>query len=166
MIFLFLIVLINIFIFFSISFNPFISYSQIMMPPLPSPSSNPSFCCKNNINRSDVFPPMILITTEKLYEGINVLKVKILDDSPLKMKEMIYSVGKTNITTYLAKGLNKEYKALVKANFPTTKIKVTAIDLNGNSATVVKEIKVEKLLDSFISTITKFSFLKHLFFGR
>jgi hypothetical protein len=158
MIFLFLIISINIFIFFSISFNYFIAYSQIIMPPLPSPPSNPSFCCKNNINRNDVFPPMILITTEKLHEGINVLKVKILDDSPLKMKEVIYSVEKTNITSYLAKGLNKEYKALVKVNFPTTKIKVIAIDLNGNSATAVKEIKVEKLLDSFISAITKFSF--------
>jgi hypothetical protein len=139
-----------------------------MIPPMPLPSgpSNSFGCCTSPINSSDITPPKIIIQTDTLYDGNNVLKLKILDESPLIMRAISYSVGNHSITTYLAKEHNNEYKALVKVIPPSTKIEITAIDLNHNYAKLVKEIKVEKGIDVFFSTITNSSFWKKFIFWR
>ncbi len=144
-----------------------LSYAQWMIPPMPSPTlpHYTSACCRSGINSSDIKPPEISILTDKLYEGNNVLKLKIMDDSPLKMRAISYSVGNHSITTYLAKEHNNEYRALLKVLPPSTKVEVTALDLNDNYAKLVKEIKVEKGIDVFFSTITNSSIWKNLFFG-
>jgi len=138
-----------------------------MTPPMPSPDLSPyiSTCCKNGINSSDISPPVISILTDRLYEGNNVLKLKILDESPLKMRAVSYNVEKNNITTYLAKEHNNEYPALLKGRPPHTIIEVTAIDLNNNYAKLVKEFKVEKGVDKFFSIFVNNSIWKNLISG-
>jgi hypothetical protein len=144
-----------------------LSYAQWMIPPMPSPilPSYPSSCCSSGINRSDITPPAISISTDTLSEGNNVLKLKILDKSPLKMRSISYSVGNHSITTYLAKEHNNEYRALLNVLPPSSKIEVSAIDLNDNYAKLVKVLKVEKGVNSIISSIVNISNWKNIIFG-
>ncbi len=155
-------------IFLTYTYHHNVSYAQWMIPPVPSPSMPPyaSDCCNSGINSSSsISAPEISIWTDKLFDGNNVLKLKILDQYPLKMRGISYSVGNHSITTYLAKEHNNEYRALLKVLAPSTKVEVTAIDINNNYAKLVKEIKVEKGIDAFFSTITNSSFWNNLFFG-
>jgi hypothetical protein len=149
------------------SFLYSLSYAQWIIPPMPMPAS-PTYtpnCCSQGINRSDTTPPKIIILTDTLYEGNNVLKLKILDESPLKMRAISYSMGNHSITTYLAKEHDNEYRALLKVLPPSSKVEVTAIDLNDNYAKFVKDIKVEKGFNSFFFSITNSSIWKNLFSG-
>ncbi len=144
-----------------------LSYAQWMIPPMPSPTppSYTSACCNSGTNSSDIKPPKISILTDTLYGGNNVLKLKILDESPLKMRVISYSVGNHSITTYLAKEHNNEYRALLKVLSPSTKVEVTAIDLNNNYAKLVKVLKVENGFDMLFSAIANFTVWKNLIFG-
>jgi hypothetical protein len=142
-----------------------LAYSQWIIPPMPSPLPNASICCLNDINKSDITPPQITITTEKLFEGNNVLKLKILDDSPLKKRSLNYTNGNNMATTYLAKEHNNEYRALVKVNPPSSKIIVTAVDMNDNVARLVKVLEVKNGFSEIISNFTNPIFWKNLLFG-
>lgn len=133
------------------------SFAQWMLQPLPAPKPDQNICCTYLVNKSDIFPPKIFIESDKLVEGTTVLKIKIMDDSPLKNKALIYTKGNKNITTYLAKSHTGEYSALVKVSFPETLVKVNAVDTNGNSATVIKKIMVtNNPLLSFLKFIEHF----------
>ena len=147
-------------------YYPGLLYAQWMIPPMPSPFPPPytTTCCNSATNSSDIKPPEISLLTDKLSEGNNVIKLKILDESPLKMRAISYSVGNQTITTYLAKEHNNEYRALLKVLPPSTKVEVTAIDLNGNYAKMVKELKVEKSFTVFFN-IANISNWKNLIFG-
>jgi hypothetical protein len=144
-----------------------LSYGQWMIPPMPSPALPPytNACCSSGTNTSNITSPEISILTDTLNEGNNVIKLKIVDNLPLKMRGISYSVGNNSITTYLAKEHNNEYRALLKVISPSTKVEVTAIDMNDNYAKLVKEIKVEKGFDTIFSAITNSSIWKTLFFG-
>jgi hypothetical protein len=142
-----------------------LSYSQWIIPPMPSPLPNASVCCPNDINKSDIYPPRITITTEKLFEGNNVLKLKILDDSPLKKRSLNYTNGNNMVTTYLAKEHNNEYRALVKVNPPSSKIIVTVVDMNDNVARLVKVLEVKNGFSDIIKNLTNLIFWKNLLFG-
>ncbi len=142
-----------------------VSYAQWILPPLPSLESDLSKCCNDNINRNDTQPPQITILTDTLYEGNNILKVKILDDSPLNKTEISYSVGNNSITTFLAKDNSIVYKALIKVQLPFTKVDISAVDIYGNYAKSIKEIKVDKG-NILFSIITNPAFWKNLFFWK
>jgi len=143
-----------------------LSYAQwIIPPPMPSLESDTSNCCDNDINRNDTQPPKITILTDILYEGNNVLKLKILDDSPLNKTGISYSVGKKIVTTNLAKDNSIAYKALIKVQVPSTIVDVSAVDLHGNYAKSIKEIKVEKG-NIILSTIMNPEFWNKLFFWK
>jgi len=142
-----------------------LSYAQWILPPMPSLESDLSKCCNDDINRNDTQPPQITILTDTLYEGNNVLKVKILDDSPLNKRGISYSVENNSITTHLAKENSIIYKALIKVQFPFTKVDISAVDAHGNYAKSIKEIKVEKG-NVILSTITNPAFWKNLFFWK
>lgn len=118
------------------------SFAQWMLQPLPAPKPDENNCCGYFVNKSDIFPPKVFIDSNKLVEGVNILKLKIVDDSPLKIKELTYSKGDKNITTYLAKTHTGEYRALLKVLSPSTVVKVNVMDSNGNSATFVKNFTV------------------------
>lgn len=129
------------------------SYAQWVMQPLPLPGPPDPECCSSNTS-NDTTPPKIIITTDILYEGNNVLKLKIEDESPLKLRGINFTQGNKNIETYLAKEQNQEYIALVKVVPPFTEIQVRAVDVNDNSARLVQQIKVENWFDMIISSIT------------
>jgi hypothetical protein len=132
---------------------------------MPSPIQNPSICCTNNINKSDIKPPQITITTGKLFEGNNVLKLKILDDSPLKKRGLNYTIGNKMVSTYLVKEHDNEYRALVKVYPSSSKIIVTAVYMNENVARLVKVLEVDKGFGDLIANIINPNFWKNLIFG-
>jgi len=136
-----------------IFYNDRSSYAQWIMQPLPLPGYPTSDCCNNNV-KNDAAPPKITIMTNILHEGNNVLKLKIEDESPLKIRGLNFTQGNKSIDTYLAKEQNQEYKALLKVVPPFTEVQVRAVDVNDNSATLVQQIKVEKWVDLIISSIT------------
>ncbi len=137
-----------------------LSYAQWILQPLPLPGHSTPDCCINNV-KNDTTPPKIIITTDLLYEGNNVLKLKIEDDSPLKLRGINFTQGNKNIETYLAKEQNQEYIALLKVVPPFTEVQVRAVDVNDNSARLVQQIKVENWFDLIISSITNNPFWKN-----
>ncbi|TVP39474.1 hypothetical protein NARC_150068 [Candidatus Nitrosocosmicus arcticus] len=143
-----------IFILLLIFYNDHLSYAQWVMQPLPLPGPPGPDCCSTSNLRNDTTPPRIIIITNILHEGNNVLKLKIEDESPLKLRGINFTQGNKNIETYLAKEQNQEYIALVKVVPPFTEIQVRAVDVNDNSARLVQQIKVENWFNMIISSIT------------
>lgn len=135
-------------------YNDHLSYAQWVMQPLPLPGPPGLDCCSSSNLRNDTTPPKIIIMTNILHEGNNVLKLKIEDESPLKLRGLNYTQGNKNIETYLAKEQNQEYIALVKVIPPFTEIQVRAVDVNDNTARLVQQIKVENWFNMIISSIT------------
>ena len=142
------------------------SYAQWILQPPPPPGPPQSVCCNDGENLSDTTPPKISILTDSLHKGNNVIKLKILDESPLIIRGISYSVGNKTVVTYLAKEHNSEYIALLKVLPPYTNVEVKAIDVNGNFALEAKKIKVDDSgFSAFFSSLTNSSFWKGLFFG-
>ncbi len=151
----FLIILIYVHIHFHLS------YAQWIMQPLPLPSPEKPDCCNKKME-NETSPPKIIITTDTLYEGNNVLKLKIEDKYPLKLREIKYTKNNKNIVTYLAKEHNNEYIALVKVVSPFTEVQVKAVDVNDNFAQTVKKIKVINWFDLVVSSIVGNPFWKNI----
>ncbi|MEJ7641841.1 MAG: hypothetical protein WKF36_06560 [Candidatus Nitrosocosmicus sp.] len=146
--------------------HDYASHAQWILQPPPPPGPSKPVCCDVATHSNDTKPPQISIVTEKLYEGNNVIKLKIIDESPLIIRGISYTGVNKSVITYLAKKHNSEYTALLKVSPPYTKVTITAIDVNGNHAKLAKNIKVEKgLFGPFISSITNSSFWRGLFFG-
>lgn len=144
-----------IFIFLLISCSEHLTFAQWVMQPLPIPAPPSADCCNGNSDlRNDTTPPKIIILNDILYEGNNVLRLKIEDENPLKLRGINFTQGNKNIETYLAKEQNQEYIALIKAVPPSTEIQVRAVDVNDNSARLVQEIKVDSWYNMILSSIT------------
>jgi hypothetical protein len=151
-----------IFILLLIFYSDHLSYAQWVMQPLPLPGPPGPDCCSSSSNlRNDTTPPKIIITTNLLHEGNNVLKLKIEDESPLKLRGINFTQGNKNIETYLAKEQDQEYRALVKVVPPFTEVQVRAVDVDDNSARLVQQIKVENWFDLIMSSITNNPFWKN-----
>lgn len=119
-------------------------YAQWMLPSIPSPYMKDAQCCNYVLNKSDTFPPKILVVTDKLHEGTNILYLKIIDDSPLMHQEVKYSVGNDSKAVVLAKAFDSEYRALVKVVPPISNIQVEATDVNKNHAQLNKNLVVDE----------------------
>jgi hypothetical protein len=130
-----------------------LSYAQWILQPLPLPGHPTSDFSNNNV-KNDTAPPKITIMTDILHEGNNVLKLKIEDESPLKIRGLNFTQGNKSIDTYLAKEQNQEYIALLKVVPPFTEVQVRAVDVNDNESRLVQQIKVEKWVDLILSSIT------------
>ena len=76
-----------IFILLLIFYSNHLIYAQWVMQPLPLPGPPGPDCCSSSNLRNDTTPPKIIITTNLLHEGNNVLKLKIEDESPLNLEE-------------------------------------------------------------------------------
>ncbi|WP_134483069.1 hypothetical protein [Candidatus Nitrosocosmicus franklandus] len=133
--------------------------AQWVMQPLPLPGPVQPACCTGTVE-NDTTPPKITILNDILYEGNNVLKLKIEDESPLKLRGINFTQGDRNIETYLAKEQNQEYIALIKAIPPVTEIQVRAVDVNDNAARLVQQIKVVNWFDTVLSSIANNPILK------
>ncbi len=89
------------------------------------------------------------------------MKLKIEDESPLKIRGINFTQGNKNIETYLAKEQNQEYIALLKVVPPFTEVQVRAVDVNDNAARLVQQIKVVNWFDLIMSSITNNPFWKN-----
>jgi hypothetical protein len=106
-------------------------FAQWISVPLPSsilPKSQN--CCNESIyNATSSNNTMVSLLTKSLHEGNNIVKFKIVNEHPIIFKSLQYTSGNSTLTTYLAKSLNDEYRALIKVHAPQTKITVvTSID--------------------------------------
>jgi hypothetical protein len=97
---------------------------------------------KSNAFGNDHKPPMMQILTDKLTQGKNVFKVKIIDESGIKSCEIRYINYGSIKTTNCVYDKNDIYKALISAAAPSQTVQVYAKDPNGNSATGVKNFIV------------------------
>jgi len=87
--------------------------------------------------------PVIEILTDKLYEGKNVVFVKITDESRIDTAfTKFVSNGKIAYGP-LVKSENNQYKSLIDAKGPETVIIFNAIDEYGNKAIEKKKFTVE-----------------------
>jgi hypothetical protein len=99
--------------------------------------------------KNDTRPPLIELLTTSLIEGKNTFKVKITaDKSYIKKAEINYVQNGKVITQELLKDPNNIYKALIDSRSPSAIIVINAVDINGKSASVVKELNVTSLADN------------------
>ena len=111
--------------------------------PIPSPFTDTKVDNnKSNAVANDHKPPMMQILTNKLVQGKNVFKVKIIEESGIKSCEIRYISYESFKTTECVYDKNNTYKALISAAAPSQTVQVYAKDPNGNSATGVKNFIV------------------------
>jgi len=116
-----------------------------MLPP-PFPESTPE---QERVAPNDRAPPVIEILTTELYEGKNVFKVRITDDSSLRTREVKYVRDGQLTVDGLFRDQNNEYKALIDIHPPSRVVVVTAGDANGNIVSEYKEFEITKPKDIF-----------------
>ena len=122
------------------------SAQSIPMLPPPFPESTPQ---QERIAPNDRAPPMIEILTTELYEGKNVFKVRITDDSSLRTREVKYVHDGQLRVDGLFRDQNNEYRALIDIHPPSRVVMVTAGDANGNIISEHKEYEIIKPRDIF-----------------
>jgi hypothetical protein len=122
------------------------SYSQWISVPLPSSiSSGTENCCNSSVyNTTNSNNTNISILTSSLSEGKNLVKFRIENDEPIIYKQLLYTFGNHTKSTYLAKQMNGEYKALINVLPPGTNLSVIATDTDLHSTIVNKTMVVDK----------------------
>ncbi len=132
-----------------------ISYSQWISVPLPSSiSSGAEQCCNTSIySATNNNNSNISILTNSLSEGKNLVKIRIENDQPIIYKQLLYTFGNHTKSTYLAKQMNNEYKALINVLPPKTNLSVVATDTDLHSTIVNKTMVVSK--DESLFKVTK-----------
>jgi hypothetical protein len=99
---------------------------------------------KNN-NYSSTGPPVIESLTNSLVDGKNTFRVKITDKSDLKYSEIRYVRNGNIITEQFVRDPDNIYKVLIDVHPPSAIIVVNAIGMDGQSASLVKELNVSSL---------------------
>jgi hypothetical protein len=128
--------------------SPAVYASAQSIPMLPPPfhESSPQ---QERVAPNDRAAPMIEILTTELYEGKNVFKVRITDDSSLRTREVKYVHDGELRVDGLFRDQNNEYKALIDIHPPSRVVMVTAGDANGNIVSEYKEYEITKPRDIF-----------------
>jgi hypothetical protein len=124
-----------------------ISNSQWISVPLPSSisSSGTENCCNTSIyNATNSTKTTVSILTNSLLEGKNLVKFRIENDHPIIYKQLLYTFGNYTKSTYMAKQMNNEYKALINVLAPETKLSIITTDTNLHSTVVNKTMVVNK----------------------
>jgi hypothetical protein len=124
-----------------------------MLPP-PFPESTPQ---QETVAPNDRAPPEIEILTTELYEGKNVFKVRITDDSSLRTREVKYVHDGQLRVDGLFRDQNNEYKALIDIHPPSRVVMVTAGDANGNIVSQHKEYEITEPRDIFTQIMDRLS---------
>jgi hypothetical protein len=144
-----------VFFYFSISILGLFSFICNNMPaigqlfPLPPPMPDTKSAQTTQGGMNDHRPPIIEILTEYLYQGKNVFKVKITDESTLRLREVKYVQNGLIKTAGLARDQNDVYKALIVAQPPSAVVVVNADDIYGNRSTSAKSFNVLAAPDIF-----------------
>ena len=138
----------------AISAGRYASAQSIPMVPPPFPESNPE---QERVAPNDRSPPVIEILTTELYEGKNVFKVRLTDDSSLRTREVKYVRDGELRVDGLFRDQNNVYKALIDIYPPSRVVMVTAGDANGNIVSDYKEYEITKPRDIFSQIIDRLS---------
>ena len=113
-------------------------------PPFPSVSEN-----AERIAEGDKTPPKIEILTEELNAGKNVLRVRITDDSTLRVRDVRYVQDGQFKSEGLFRDQDDVYKGLIDIQPPSRIVVVTAGDSAGNIASTFREYEVSSQRDIF-----------------
>jgi hypothetical protein len=113
-------------------------------PPFPSVSEN-----TERIAEGDKTPPKIEILTEELNAGKNVLRVRITDDSTLRVRDVRYVQDGQFKSEGLFRDQDDVYKGLIDIQPPSRIVVVTAGDSAGNIASTFREYEVSSQRDIF-----------------
>jgi len=104
--------------------------------------------------------PKITLLTQESKEGKNLILVEILNDSPLKSKQLKFAhQGQIKIIN-LVKQEGNVYKGLVHLTPPKNMIEVSVVDFNDNETILESEIKIiesKNILEIFLSWFQLFS---------
>ena len=138
----------------AVSAGRYASAQSIPMLPPPFPESSPE---QERVAPNDRAPPVIEILTTELYEGKNVFKVRITDESSLRTREVKYVHDGQIRIDGLFRDQNNVYKALIDIHPPSRVIMVTAGDANGNIVSEYKEYEIGKPKDIFSQIIDRLS---------
>jgi len=145
----------------AISAGRYASAQSIPMVPAPFPeSSSPE---QERVAPNDRAPPVIEILTTELYEGKNVFKVRITDDSSLRTREVKYVRDGELRVDGLFRDKNNVYKALIDIHPPSRVVMVTAGDANGNIISDYKEYEITKPRDILSQIIDRLSQILNYF---
>jgi hypothetical protein len=132
---------------FSFIFNNTQTVAQLF--PIPPAMPDTKTTQTIPLGKNDHKPPMIEILTKYLYQGKNVFKVKLTDESGFKLREVKYVQNGLIKTTGLVRDQNDVYKALIVAQPPSAVVVVNADDIYGNRATSAKSFNVLAAQDIF-----------------
>lgn len=134
------------------------SWGQI--PPIPPPPPSNSDLGRDKelkIAKGDKTPPKIEVITKELRQGKNVVEVRIIDDSDLKTKLIVYVKNRGLSSTSLVEDSENHYVGLIESLPPSTVIRIDATDAANNKATIYKQLVVKEQND-FFSSILKIFF--------
>ena len=138
----------------AVSAGRYASAQSIPMLPPPFPESSPE---QERVAPNDRAPPVIEILTTELYEGKNVFKVRITDDSSLRTREVKYVHDGQLRVDGLFRDQNNVYKALIDIQPPSRVVMVTASDANGNIVSDFGEYEITKSQDIFTLVMDRLS---------
>src|ERR687893_1827452 len=138
----------------AVSAGRYASAQSIPMLPPPFPESSPE---QERVAPNDRAPPVIEILTTELYEGKNVFKVRITDDSSLRTREVKYVHDGQLRVDGLFRDQNNVFKALIDIQAPSRVVMVTASDANGNIVSDFREYEIAKSQDIFTQVIDRLS---------
>jgi hypothetical protein len=124
----------------------------ILPPPFPENSPEEEIIAEN-----DRAPPQIEILTTELHEGKNVFKVRIIDESSLRAREVKYVHNGQLRVDGLFRDQNNVYKALIDIQPPSRVVMVTASDANGNIVSDFGEYEITKSQDIFTVVMDRLS---------
>lgn len=124
----------------------------LLPPPLPENSQE-----EERISENDRAPPQIEILTTELYEGKNVFKVRITDESSLRTREVKYVHDGQLRVDGLFRDQNNVYKALIDIQAPSRVVVVTAGDANGNVVSDFREYEITESQDIFTRVMNRLS---------
>jgi hypothetical protein len=117
--------------------------------PIPPPMPGMEIVQKDHYAKNDNKPPIIEFLTKELRQGKNVFKVKITDESSIRLREIKYIQNGEIVIGGLVRDQNDVYKALIVARPPSAVIVVNADDIYGNKATAATSIAVNRPSDVF-----------------
>ena len=117
--------------------------------PIPPAMPDTKTAQTSPLGKNDHKPPIIEILTKYLYQGKNVFKVKLTDESGFRLREVKYVQNGLIKTTGLVRDQNDVYKALIVAQPPSAVVVVNVDDTYGNRATSAKSFNVLAAQDVF-----------------
>ena len=134
------------------------SWGQIPTIPPPPPSNGGFDRAKDlKITKGDKTPPKIEVLTQELSRGKNVVEIRIIDESDIKTKQIVFVKQGALSSTSLVEDSKDHYVGLIEALSPSTVIRVDATDAANNKATIYKQLIVTEPHDFFANFFSSLS---------